>query len=451
MEPDWRSAVTVREDPELAAEIDRRMETASGERPVGVTDLLALRPAFWRLTSPPLPIPPARERRLESGRRVHRVLADLFAPEGSLEVRVRRPGFVGRIDVLTDRPVELKSASFAPEAERLIGDRPEYVEQLAMYCALTGRPLGRLVMVVLGDEDRLEVRTLDVRFRNLDSVLYEMQRRAATLRAAVAGDSSRALPRCRWFDRGCEFREGPRCDCTGSEPDDPSTILDEAVEVRSQHDVEASLTPRLAKALSNRRPSSVPRFRDLVYPRRTYFERTRAAEPLVPGLPTVAAPASKLYARLTEALEGGPLGEVTRLPSLAEEPDEDVSAFRGVPYLLRTTRAWSVPRADQLVAQSPQYALELGFRCAATGSRLGRVVVAHERATDPRDRLKVFELQFDPVSRWARLWRVRAAGLAHALTESAPADLPACPAWMYADCPYRTDCGCGEDPGRSHR
>jgi hypothetical protein len=443
--------VTVREDPELAAEIGRRMETASGERPIGVTDLLTLRPAFWRMTSPPLPVSPARKRRLESGRRVHRALADLFAPEGSLEVRVRRPGFVGRIDVLTDRPVELKSASFAPEAEGLVEDRPEYVEQLAMYCALTDRPLGRLIMVVLGDEDRLEVRSLDVRFQNLGTVLFEMQRRAAMLRAAVAGAASRELPRCRWFDRGCEFREGPTCDCTGSEPDASSTILDEVVEVRPQHDADASLASRLQEALRIRRPSSIQRFRDLVYPRRAYFERRREAEPVKTELGPSPAPASELYARLIEALEGGPLGEVTRLSSLAKEPDEDVSAFRGVPYLVRTTRAWSVPRADQLVDQSPQYALELGFRCAATGSRYGRVIVAHERATDPQDRLKVFELHFDPVSRWARLWRVRAAGLSHALVEGAITELPACPTWMYADCPYRANCGCGEDPGRSHR
>lgn len=443
--------MTVREDVALAAELGRRLDALSGPRPVGVTDLLAVRQAYWRATAPPAPISAARGARLAHGRRVHRVLADLFATEGQLEVRVRRQGVVGRIDVLTDRPLELKSTSVAIGPDELLSERPEYAEQLAMYCALAGRRAGRIVTVILGDEDRVEVRTLDLGFLGLPALSQNMERRAAVLRVALEGERPDELPRCRWFERGCEFRAGGMCDCTGSEPEEVPLFRDAPVEIIARPDLDRELTPRLSGALRSRKPPEIERFRDLVYPRRTYFDRSHGQPPAEKAPSAKSTSASPTYLRLTGVVEAGPLGEVTRLPSLADEPAEDVAAFQGLPYLARTSRAVSALRAERLVRDHPQYALDLGFRCATVGATSARVLVAYERPSEPADWVQVFELTFDPLTRFARLWRTRASALSRALAESSPSHLPPCPEWMYPDCPYRAECGCGATPGRSQR
>jgi hypothetical protein len=449
--PDWHGSVSVREDPELEAELVRRWARTSGERSLGVTDLLAPRRAFWRLTTPPVPLPPDRQARLDAGRWLHHVAGSVVAPEGLLEVRVRRAGIVGRIDALTDRPIELKTASLAVGPEELVSDRPEHVEQLGMYCSLVGQSNGRLITVAAHDVTVHEVRTVDVQFRNLVAITAEMERKVSALRSAMANGQADGLPRCRWFDRGCEFQSGKVCDCTGGEPDPPSRLLEEVASLEGHPEVDRELAARLSKELGSREPPRISRFRDVVYPRRAYYDRTKPKPTPEEHPPPERASVSDLYGRLIEAVEGGPVGEVTRLPYRSKEPEEEVAAFRGMPYLLRTSRAWSAPRPEEIAGRFPQYALELGFRCATTGTRSGRVLVGFERAHSPEDRLKVFAFEFSPVTVFARLFRERIARIERALRDRTPSALDACPAWMYADCPYRAECGCGSESGRSQR
>jgi hypothetical protein len=450
-EPEWRSSVTVRVEPELAAELVRRFARTSGERSVGVTDLLSPRQAFWRWTSPPITTPPERQARLDAGRWLHRVLGSVLAPEGLLEVRVRRAGIVGRVDALTDRPLEVKTSSLAPGPEDLLSDRPEHVEQLAMYCALVGRSTGRLITVATHDTRVHELRSLDVRFRDLAAISAEMERRASELRSGLNRGRADELPRCRWFDRGCEFQAAKVCDCSGREPEPPSRLLEEVLSVEGRPEVDRELTQRLSSELRSAEPPRIARFRDLVYPRRAYFERVQPAKVSEGVRPAAPAAASDLYGRLVEAVESGDVGEVARLPYRTREPEEEVAAFRGLPYLVRTSRAWSALRPEQLVDRFPQYALELGFRCATTGTRSGRVILGFERAGSSEDRLKVFAFDFEPVTSMARLFRERVARLERAVAERRPATLDACPGWMFPDCPYRAECGCLAEPGRSQR
>lgn len=450
-EPDWRGAVRVREDASLAAELEERRARSPPGPSVGVTDLLALRRAYWRLSGPPVAVPPERQARLESGRFFHRQVERVVAPDGAFEVRVRREGMVGRVDALTDRPVEVKTTSLAVAADTLVSDRPEQVEQLGMYCALLERPVGRLVALVTQGDAVEEVRTYDIGFRDLPAILAEMRSRAEALRACLRAGRADGLPRCRWYGRGCEYRNGPTCDCSGAEPDPSLVILERVERVEPRPELDSELLPRLAEALRASTPPSIPRFRDMIYPRRAYFERTRpsSAVPVPPASPRDRG--QEVYRQLIETIESGTVGEVTRLPSLSAEPEEEVGGFRGAPFLLRTSRARTPLTADTVVSQAPQYALELGFRCTATGRSSGRVIVAYEPAEGAAPRFKVFELEFAPVSSFARLWRQRARQLETALRNQTPLDLPSCPGWMFADCPYRAECACGSEPGRSQR
>jgi hypothetical protein len=449
--PDWQRAVTVREDPELRAELLRRLGRTSGERSLGVTDLLAPRRAFWRLTTPPVPLSAERRARVEAGRWLHHLAAPVVAPEGLFEVRVRRAGIVGRIDALTDRPIELKTTSLAVGPDELVSDRPDQVEQLGMYCALVARSKGRLVTIAAHERTVQEVRTIDVGFRDPAHLTAELERRASELRSTLARGRADGLPRCRWFDRGCEFQSAHVCDCTGQEPDPPSRLLEEVVSLEGRPELDREFASRLSKELGARGPPPISRFRDLIYPRRAYYARTKPPPASEEKPPPEAGPVSDLYGRLVEAVESGPVGEVARLPYRSEAPEEEVAAFRGIPYLVRTSRAWSAPRAEELLGRFPQYALELGFRCATTGTRSGRVLVGFERAESADTRLRVFALEFSPVTVFARYFREGIARLERALRDRTPSILDACPRWMYDDCPYRAECGCGSEPGRSQR
>ena len=446
---DWRRGVVVREDPALAAVLVGRLAQSSGLRAIGVTDLLGPRAAFWRLAGPP-PISPERAAARASGRTLHHWIGPVFAEGAPVEVRVRGRGVAGRIDVLADVPFEVKTSRTLPPVEDLPRARPEHLEQLSIYCLLAGSRRGRLATCEVDGDRAGAVRTVDLELRGLDAIAAEVEDRASALRAAWEADRPDGLPRCRWFGRGCEFQESRICDCRGDEPSPSGRILESVARLAPRPDLDARFEARLRSLPERPAGAPIDAYRDLVYPRRTYFERTAPATAEAPAAPPRAI-TPDLYARLAEALESGPLGEVARILGRADEPTEEVVGFRGTPYLVRTSRAWNPVGADELLDRYPQYALELGFRCAATGARRGLVVWGWERAESERDRVRVFDLAFEPVTPFARLWRTRSAALERAVATGSPLGLPACPAWMYEECPYRSGCACGSSAVRDHR
>jgi hypothetical protein len=290
------------------------------------------------------------------------------------------------------------------------------------------------------------VQALDVAFRAPDHILHEMHGRAERLRTAWAGQRPDGLPRCPWYGRGCEFEEAKLCPCTGDEPLDPPSILEEVSSITTREDVRGRLRPVVSGVASVTSPFGLARFREVLYPRRAFLDRTRPPSPA--GAASIAEsvpppPPPDLFARLTEALESGPPGEVARLLPRSEEPEEEVVGFRGQPLLVRTSRAWARIRPEELVVRSPQYALELGLRCAVTGTDRAWLVVGYDRAEADRDRVQALELRFSNRTPFSRLLRERSQLLAAAFRTGTSLGLPPCPGWMVAGCPYRSECGCG--------
>lgn len=447
---EWGRFVTTRRLPELRSELVHRLARTGAVRAIGVTDLLAPRRAYWRASAPPLEKPPERQIRIDQGRWLHRHLGEILGPGAALEVRVRGAGCVGRIDALADVPIEVKTGASIVEPAELARTRPDHLEQLAMYCALSHRVSGRLITLALVGRESRGVRACDLAVRDPTTVELEMTRRAEALRGAWGKQTPSGLPRCRWFDRGCEYQDEGRCDCTGREEESPSRILEALGPIVPRPDLDREISARLGDLSDPSTPPTLERFRDLLYPRRAYFERTspELVKPLPPPSPLEAP---DLYARIVEALESGPLGEIARLPPRAAEPPEEVTGFRGDPLLLRTSRAWEPIDPKDLLRRAPQYALELGYRCAVTGRRSGTVVLGYERAEVDGDRLDVLEVRFATMTPFARHVREGTEALARALRERRPADLPACPDWMVSDCPYAAECACGALLSRSQR
>ncbi len=443
---------TVREDASLAQELAARLPSGRWERAVPVTDLVDPRRAYFRHLKGPAPVEPARRAKMDAGRALHRAIDLALEKEGTFEVRLRRGGVSARIDLLADVPVEIKTGDQLPPDD-LVETRPEYVDQLAMYCALVDRTDARLVYVHRPEDAAPAVRAVDVAFDEAKALRTELDRRAGELKTALNLRTPAALPRCRWFDRGCEFRSAGLCDCRGDELEASEPYTDHVVAQVVRGDVQE----RWEQALSARSEPVVPppfhRYRDLVYPRRAYFESVEPVEAARVGRPTVGDHTpSEVYDGAVGALEGGAVGDVHRLAETGPTPEEEVAGWRGEPYIVRTSRAWSRVREADALARYPQYALELGFRCATTGTRRGRVLLAYERATAQDDRLQVLEYTFgEQADAYAREYRRRWELLDRALAESRPRTLAACAAWMVAECPYRARCGCAEDSVRSQR
>lgn len=448
---DWVASVRVEEDLPTAGELRVRWVHGSSEAPLSVSDLLAPRRAFWRRRAPAPPIADDRREKMEAGRSWHSRLIYALPREGAFEVRIRRAGISGRIDLLADVPVEVKTGT-PVGTDRLIEARPDHVEQIVMYCGLSGALAGRIITLSPREGGALSVEAVDLTVPRPDRADAALRRRAGRIRAAVEAGRPGDLPACRWFGRRCEFQEARICDCTGAEPAPDPELLEQVGTTTARPDIAERWREALERAPAARSDLVVPRFRDLIYPRRRYFEATGAvALPEAVSAPRPRAAGADLYERLAAAVEGGPVGEIARLAPVRDEAEEEVPGFRGSPYLLRTSRAWTRVEARDAVRRFPQYALELGFRCAATGTDAGWVFLAFERAENEIDRVEALRYRFSEIDRFARMWDERGQRLGSAIRERSPGELASCPGWMQDDCPYRPGCACAGDPVRSQR
>ena len=389
---------------------------------------------------------------MESGRSIHARLDVALRGEGQFEVRVRRGGIAGRIDLWAEVPVEVKTGS-PVGAERLIDQRPDHVEQIAMYCALTDRRTGRVVTLSRRADGAWGVEAIDLSIDAPSAVRAAMDRRAERIRAARRAGSAAGLPGCRWRGRGCEFEEAHVCACAETDPEAGRDLLEHVVDRTPRPDVEERWRTALGGMIEDRPGAGSYRIRELLYPRRTFYDRTvpppAPSAPVPPPVPPTEAP--DLYDRLVGAVEGGPTGEVGRLSTAADFTDDEVAGFRALPFLLKTSRAWAPLRPADVDSRLPHYSLELGLRCAAAAAPDGLVFLAYERAEREADRFQVLRYHFEDLPGLLRLGSGRREALTDAIARRDTSRLPPCPGWMYDGCPYRAQCGCSAEPGRSQR
>jgi hypothetical protein len=439
----WSAAVRVAARTDVAEELLRRRRENPPARSVGVTDLLDPRSAYWRSLSPVEPTP---ERRaiLEGGKEAHVRVGHALAPARYREVRLRREGIVGQVDLLEEGPVEIKTTSLPPSAEALRTSRASYIEQLGMYCALLDQPKGRLLLIGPRAGESEPVAVYDGRFGDLGPIWAEMRARANMLREAIERRTPGGLPRCPWRGRGCEFEAAKLCDCTGVEPLMGSAIRDQLADLTLNPTASAEVVARMSE-VGRQPPPVVRRFRDLVYPRRAYFERTEPGVTPPAGTPAFAHSASPedLYRTISDLLESGPPGEMTREPTPSGEPLESVACFRGDPLLLKVTRTWTVAPPEKLVQDQPQYFVDLALRCAALGRAHGWLALGYERAPDWTAKLRVLDVIWEPLSAATDLLESRRTLLEASVRAGAMEALPTCPRWMVDGCAYSGRCGCG--------
>jgi hypothetical protein len=436
----WSQQLRVEEAPALARELAARAQHEPTVRSVFVTDLLDLRRAYWNAVAPTEP-GPERRALMDAGRLGHAQVGERLGTPDQREVRVRREGIVGRIDLWTDRPGELKVTPLPRDPAQLIVSRPAYLEQLAMYCALTETTEGRLLLVAPPTAAPAAA-VFDVRFSDLAPVWEEMKRRAELFRIALRTGDPASLPRCAWQGRGCEFESVQICQCPAESDALPALVPPEGAVVRP-NPVESERLRGLTGFPAAAVGAAPPSLRSVLYPRRAYFEQTAPRDERPARRPVAPGGEVDLYARLMELLETGPVGDVVRRSGVDGGIADSILCWRGEPLLLKVTRSLQAPAVATYLAQQPQYFLDLAIRCAALGTSGGWLVVGYERRADWETRVRSYRIQLASAETITSLLRERTAGLAAALASHTSAALPACPSWMTRDCPYAASCGCG--------
>jgi hypothetical protein len=441
------AAAQVRWDPALSREIALRLFAPDRLRPVSITELLDPRPGFFRIYHP-LPASEEREARLELGRSLHERAEQVVSPSGRREARLAREGIVGRVDLLADRPIEIKSTGSAwPTASELPNARPQYLEQLGMYCALLDRPEGRLVLLRSHGEGVPEIAVVEATFGDLPATRERMRERAEEYRTAITARDPTGLPRCGWFDRGCEYQSAGVCPCHGDErPMEPIAIGTvgtlanapiEAAEIRSRWESAVAAPGFQFRTYS-----------EAVYPRRTFYERTVE---LPPGSPTRWVPPvapggdaqRSMFLQLRDLLDMEFASEVEERTPPGDLPAEGVLLFRREPWLLKTSRVRAPPDPAELGRKHPTYLIELGLRCAALGRPAGYLCVGYERVAPEAGPVRIYRVEFGTNGAWRNLLEQRRRAIEASIRAGRPFELTPCPDYMFEGCPYRAYCGEG--------
>lgn len=420
----------------IKEELTAAVRSQSARRRISVTDLVNPRQAFFRWTRPDIQPSPDRTQFMMAGTGFHNLFGQAVSTEEFVEQFVEYEGVVGKIDIYEDVPVELKTTSTLPDDPTAA--RPSYIDQLGMYCTMTGVPQGRLLIYRREQFGRQPaLRAFRVDFHDLAPIRTEMLRRRDIFRAALDGSDPAGLPCCEWFGRNCDYSEICRCDVA-----EPFTrvVPQDGFQIDRDSDLEAAFASQLP--VTDEQPRGF-RLNDLVFPRKAAYERQTPDDEEVPD-ETVESKLrdlerqgfrGTLYTALRFGIPGAFKNQPVKLRSLTDR----VGMFRDVPTLLRFTKFREMVERDRLPYAMGHYFDRLAFECALVNNDRGRLVLYYEVL--PGDKFMVYDVSFKDLPAISA-----EADRRLALLESGapPHELPACPTWMFKNCRFKDRCGCGD-------
>jgi hypothetical protein len=419
-------------------ELTAAIGTRRGRRRISVTDLINPRQAFFQRAHPEIRPSAARLQLMLSGTGFHEVLGRAVSTEEFVEQFVEFEGVVGKIDIYEDMPIELKTTGFIPDD--LVAERGSYIDQLGMYCVMTGVDHGQLLVYKRAMYGRPPaLRAFDVTYRDPQAIAREMARRRDLLREALETNDPAALPRCEWLTIGCDY--SAVCGC-GDAPPAGRIVPARAVELEENEELARALGAQVTRGP---RPAVGFGLNDLVFPRKSAFEHRAPEDADEEDEVTDSAIEERLadferkgfWGALNEALRFGVPGAFTRQHVELRALRGWVGRFRDAPTLLRSTKWRDLVDRKELPERFPHYFDRLAFECALTGHERGRVIVYYEAIEG--DKFMVYDIWF----RDLKAIRQEADRRLALLEAGAPPDqLPPCPAWMAKFCDYAPGCGC---------
>jgi hypothetical protein len=408
---------------------------------ISVTDLLNLKQAYFRRKHPEIVPSLERQQTMWAGTGFHDIFGAAVSSEEYTEQFVEWGEIVGRIDIYEDVPIEVKTTSNVGEEADLRRKRPAYIEQLGMYCAMVDAGEGKIVIYNREETGNSmpPLAVYGVRFSNLEAIRQKMARRRDLLLEALETGVPSGLPRCPWYERGCDYSSV--CDCRTTIFTSDPTILELASDVYPDQ----KTTDELLAKLEQDKPGEALRLNDIVFPRKAYFAQRKGQM----VLDEEAVDTEEVKERLTsidrqgflrvlgDAVRYGPSGEAQRVPANLQGLSDKILLHQGIPTIVRSSGLKSVVERNRLPELFTHYFLRLGFECALSGISLGRLILYYRNVPSEDGKLLVYDISFRSLEglKAEVMSRIDLLGKAGNLEE-----LPACPSWMCRFCKYVTDC-----------
>ena len=425
---------------------DALMQKLQTRRPpyrISVTDLLNLKQAYFRRKHPEIVPPLEKQQLMWAGTGFHKIFGSAVSSEEYLEQFVEAEGIVGKIDIYENIPVEVKTTSTSLNAGELLKNRPTYVEQLGMYCAMANVSRGKIIIYQRQGEKSSSISPLlvyHVTFPNLEAIRDEMRQRRDILMQALISNDTGNLPVCAWFNRGCDYLAV--CDCkTTSVP-----LAYKIAELAGQIQVDSVTCEQLLTKLAEPQPSQLLRINDTIFPRKAYFKRLESEEATLDEEELQQKRGDYLHSMdelgfldaLRDSLRYGAPGEVQNMPIQYASLSDLVRIRQDLPTIERVTKFRSLVERERLAWTFPHYFLRLGFECALTDHPKGRLLLYYQNVAREDAKLMVYDVNFRNLNaiKAETLHRVELLEKA-----TSPLQLPRCPSWMCPNCDYRFECG----------
>lgn len=421
------------------------LKANSPRKRISVTDLTSLKQAYFRRKHPDIVPSLERQQVMWSGTGFHELFGAAVSSEEYLEQFVELDGVVGKIDIFEDVPVEVKTTRRLADETDLARKRPSYIEQLGMYCAMTGVKEGRIVVYQReADVSQPPLTVCHVRFSDLGEIREEMRRRRDMLENALASDDPSRLPSCPWGDWGCDYSSV--CDCKTSHIKTSYAIRDQMASLDVDDVAARQFMDKLAES-SSKRSSGKLKLNDIVFPRKTFLSRLR--QEMAPNEEEQEQEARDqlnsmekwgIIARVRDSLLYGPGTESKRVPVNHGSLSDMVQLHEGRPAITRLMQLNTIVQRERLPQMSGHYFTRLGFECALTDQRSGRMVLYYPKVAGDDAKLMVYDVSFRDIA----VLKAEVARRVNLMeTAASVADLPSCPQWMCRYCKDTTACDSG--------
>jgi len=403
---------------------------------ISVTDLLNLKQAYFRRKYPEVTPPLEKQQLMWAGTGFHKTFGAAVSSEEYLEQFVEAEGIVGKIDIYEKIPVEVKTTSTPVDTKDLLQYRPNYVEQLGMYCAMVNAHEGEIIIYQRQGEESSSISPLvvyHVTFPDLEAIREEMRRRRDLLVQALIANDPSSLPVCPWFNKQCDYSQV--CDCATTTVPAYHDIADLAGEIY----VDSTTCEQLLNKMAGSQSSQLFHINDIVFPRKAYFERLKSSEEVREEKEEYLRSIDErgFLDTLRDSLRFGAPGEAQRVPVKQAPLADLVQIWQDLPTIMRDPKFSSLVERERLPRAFPHYFLRLGFDCALTGNTKGRLLLYYVRVSKEDAKLMVYDVNFRNLNT-VKDEALRRLELLEKATS--PLQLPKCPAWMCSYCDYRLEC-----------
>ncbi len=350
---------------------------------------------------------------------------------------------VGKYDIrFGDSTVEFKTKpERVTDVTAVIEKYPHDLEQLCFYAALSPQETRTHYLIFQLDHKPYDLSVFRVEVNDIGAIRHLMKQRVSLLDKALSNSDPRCLPKCRYYDAGCDFREHQVCLCLQAQKAE-TQALEKAISVSIDDKRKAQLEECRDEHGADSR--DVLRTWDLLLPRKHFlrcvlgqtdhYERDNEQIAYRDALHKALLRSDALRPLPSELREIG--GNAMSLPILRtwnhiaiHDPELGRKGRRVVPVILKVSNG---PKPFMNIP--PSYKAEIAIaKIMSSKSLKGVILVLHPNANDTIQALIVSSQQ-ETAARGEGLLRDAISTVARSVERKDIRSLELCPDWVRKGC-----------------